>query len=173
MATTNDFGITPVVFLDSNHIQILKTWLIGALQGRDVRYPFSEVPVLYLGNRPLKVVDGAWQIEGDRVYVGRRWTGPNASALPRLQQLAVIAAIAATARLNRDEEVQTEFSKALATALMAEYEGSVGVFIQSQVNVTRLAMKHGVGVAGWQDGAWYSPSGEPVAVDASWTIVAV
>lgn len=174
MATTmNVFGITPAYFLEPAHIQTLKTWLIGVLQGRDMRYPFLDVPVIYLGNRVLKVVDGAWQIEGDRVYVGRRWTAPNASSLTRMQQLAVIAAIAATARLNVDEEVQKEYSKALATALMADYEGSVGVFIQSQVNVTRLAMKHGVGVAGWQDGAWYSPTGEPVEVDASWTLIAV
>lgn len=174
MATTmNVFGITPAYFLEPAHIQTLKTWLIGVLQGRDMRYPFSDVPVIYLGNKALKVVDGAWQIEGDRVYVGRRWTSPNVSALTRMQQLAVIAAIAATARLNVDEEVQREYSKALATALMADYEGAVGVFIQSQVNVTRLAMKHGVGVAGWQDGAWYSPTGEPVEVDASWTLIAV
>lgn len=174
MATTMSvFGITPAYFLEPAHIQTLKTWLIGVLQGRDMRYPFSEFPVIYLGNRVLKVVDGAWQIEGDRVYVGRRWTSPNASALTRMQQLAVIAGIAATARLNVDEDVQREYSKALATALMADYEGAVGVFIQSQVNVTRLAMKHGVGVAGWQDGAWYSPTGEPVEVDASWTLIAV
>lgn len=174
MATTmNVFGITPAYFLEPAHIQALKTWLIGVLQGRDMRYPFSDVPVIYLGNKALKVVDGAWQIEGDRVYVGRRWIAPNVSALTRMQQLAVIAAIAATARLNVDEEVQREYSKALATALMADYEGSVGVFIQSQVNITRLAMKHGVGVAGWQDGAWYSPTGEPVDVDASWTLIAV
>lgn len=174
MATTmNVFGITPAYFLEPAHIQALKTWLIGVLQGRDMRYPFSDVPVIYLGNKALKVVDGAWQIEGDRVYVGRRWIAPNVSALTRMQQLAVIAGIAATARLNVDEEVQREYSKALATALMADYEGSVRVFIQSQVNITRLAMKHGVGVAGWQDGVWYSPTGEPVEVDASWTLIAV
>lgn len=150
----------------------IRTWMINVLQsptlsGNQFPKPAKAI-VLYAEGKPLYFQPGTWQNDNtNSLYLAQHST-----LIPPLERVAILATLARLTQLNDDPEVMEAVCTATCKSIKAVVTPVWDGLVIAEERPSSLAFNlQTYEVAAEMQGKWYLPSGQPVKVDKTWTVM--